>query len=105
MVIEKESEIMEIPDANNIRTLTDFRNNMKKYINQLNKSKKPILLTQHGKSAAVLLHAEKYQEMQDQIEFMSRVAKGLDDYKQNRIHSVPDVFEAIDKITDTIENK
>lgn len=96
---------MEIPDANNIRTLTDFRNNMKGYIDELNRSKKPIFLTQHGKSAAVLLHAEKFLEMQDQIEFMNRVAKGLDDYRQTRIHSVPDVFKDIDKIIGTIENK
>jgi prevent-host-death family protein len=96
---------METLDVNNIRPLTDFRNNMKEYINELNKNKKPILLTQHGKSAAVLLHAEKFQEMQDQIEFMSRVAKGLEDYKQNRIHSALDVFETIGKITNTVDNK
>ena len=96
---------METLDVNNIRPLTDFRNNMKEYIKELNRSKKPILLTQHGKSAAVLLHAEKFQEMQDQIEFMRRVGKGLEDYKQNRVHSVPDVFKAIDKIIDTIENR
>ena len=55
---------METIDVSNIRPLTDFRNKMKEYIKELNENKRPIVLTQHGKSAAVLLHAEKFQEMQ-----------------------------------------
>ena len=54
--------LYETLSVKNIRPLTDFRNKMKEYINELNENKKPILLTQHGKSAAVLLHAEKFQE-------------------------------------------
>jgi len=89
---------MEPIDVSNIRPLTDFRNKMKEYIKELNGNKKPIVLTQHGKSAAVLLSAEKFQEMQDQIEFMRKVAQGLEDYKSHRVHSLEETFEAIDKI-------
>ncbi len=96
---------METIDVSNIRPLTDFRNKMKEYIKELNDNKKPIVLTQHGKSAAVLLHAEKFQEMQDQIEFMYKVAQGLEDYKSNRIHSFKEVFTAIDKIIEAAEKQ
>jgi prevent-host-death family protein len=89
---------METIDVTNIRPLTDFRNRMKEYIKELNENKKPIVLTQHGKSAAVLLHAEKFQEMLDQIEFMHKVAQGLEDYKSNAIHSLQETFNAVDKI-------
>ena len=85
--------------------MTDFRNKMKEYIKELNENKKPIVLTQHGKSAAVLLHAEKFQEMQDQIEFMSKVAQGLEDYKNNRIHSFQETFDAVDKIIEAAEKR
>ena len=88
---------METFDVKNIKPLTDFRNHIKKYIEELNTTKKPIILTQHGKSAAVLLDAEKYQEMQDQIEFMRKVTLGLEDYKDNRIHTFTEVFNDIDK--------
>jgi len=47
---------------------------MKEYINELRINKRPIILTQHGKSAAVLMDAEKLQELQDQIDFMRKVA-------------------------------
>ena len=96
---------MEPIDLNNIRPLTDFRNKMKEYIQELNESKKPIVLTQHGKSAAVLLHADKYQEMQDEIEFMRKVAQGLEDYKHNRVHSHEETFDAVDKILKVADQK
>ena len=96
---------MESIDVNNIRPLTDFRNKMKEYIKELNEHKKPIILTQHGKSAAVLLNAEKFQEMQDQIEFMRKVAQGLEDYKSSRVHSIQDTFDAVDRIIDAAEKR
>lgn len=89
---------MESLDLKNITPLTDFRNNIKKYIKELNANKKPIILTQHGKSAAVLLDAEQYQEMNDLIAFLRKVATGLEDYKQNRIHDASEVFNDVDKI-------
>ncbi len=79
-------------DVKNIKPLTDFRNNIKKYINELKTNKNPIILTQHGKSAAVLVDPDKFQELQDQIEFMRKVALGLDDVKKGRLHSFDEVF-------------
>jgi PHD/YefM family antitoxin component YafN of YafNO toxin-antitoxin module len=75
------------------------------YFVHLNDHKKPILLTQHGKSAAVLLHAEKFQEMQDQIEFMRKVAQGLEDYKNDHVHPVSETFDALDKIIEAAEKR
>ncbi|MBD3383388.1 type II toxin-antitoxin system prevent-host-death family antitoxin [candidate division KSB1 bacterium] len=85
-------------DIRNITPLTDFRNNIKKYLNEIRVHKKPIILTQHGKSAAVIMDAEKYQEMQDQIEFMRKVALGLEDYREGRIVPAETVFSEIDQI-------
>ncbi len=96
---------MESIDVNNIRPLTDFRNKMKEYIKELNEHKKPIILTQQGKSAAVLLNAEKFQEMQDQIEFMRKVAQGLEDYQSSRVHSIQDTFDAVDRIINAAEKR
>jgi len=96
---------MDTIDIKNIKPLTDFRNNMKKYINELKINKKPIILTQHGKGTAVLLDAEKYQELQDQIDFMKKVALGLDDIKNNRIHSFSEVSDEIDNIISLAKKK
>ena len=85
-------------DVKNIKPLTEFRNHIKDYIKELQTNKKPIILTQHGKSAAVLLDPDKFQEIQDQIEFMRNVALGLDDLKNGRLHSFDDVVKDTEKI-------
>jgi prevent-host-death family protein len=97
--------VMQTVDIKNIKPLTEFRNHMKEYIKELNVHKKPIILTQHGKSAAVLLDVEKFQEIQDQIDFMRKVAIGIDDLKNNRIHSLSEVINDIDSIISNAANK
>lgn len=96
---------METFDVKNIRPLTDFRNHMKEYIRELKINKKPLILTQHGKGTAVLLDAEKYQELQDQIDFMRKVALGLEDVKNNRIHPFSEAISEIDKMITQAETK
>lgn len=98
-------DIMETLDLKNIKPLTDFRKNMKEYINELKSNKKPIILTQHGKGTAVILDAEKYQELQDQIDFMRRIALGLDDIKNNRVHPFSETINEIDNIISQAEKK
>ena len=78
---------------------------MKEYISELKINKKPIILTQHGKGTAVLLDAEKYQELQDQIDFMKKVALGLDDIKNNRIHHFSESINEINNILSLAKKK
>ena len=92
-------------DVKNIKPLTDFRNHIKDYIKELKVNKNPIILTQHGKSAAVLLNPDKFQELQDQIEFMRKVALGLDDVKNKRLHSLDDVISHTEDIISNSVNE
>jgi len=92
-------------DVNNIKPLTDFRNHTKKYIQELKNTKNPIILTQYGKSAAVLLDPEHFQELQDQIEFMRKVTLGLDDVKNKQIHSFSDTLNDVNAIITEVKQK
>ena len=85
-------------DLKNIKPLTEFRNHMKEYIDELRLHKKPIVLTQHGKSAAVLVDPDNFQELQDEIEFMRKVALGLEDAKKKRFHSLDEVVDDVENI-------
>ena len=85
-------------DIRNVTPLTEFRNHIRRYMEELSISKKPLLLTQHGKSSAVVLDAEQYQQMVDQIAFMQSVAEGLEDYRSSRTIPAKDVFVSLDKI-------
>ncbi len=53
--------------VDNIRSLTEFRHNAKKYVEQLQTSKMPIVLTVNGEAAVIVEDARAYQETQDRI--------------------------------------
>jgi len=49
--------------VSDIRPLSEFRANTAALITQVRKTGRPLVLTQHGKSAAVLLDVRLYQSM------------------------------------------
>ena len=51
----------------NIQSLTDFRHNAKKYVEQLQETQSPLVLTVNGKAAVVVKAAEAYEAYQARI--------------------------------------
>mgnify|MGYP001037270841 FL=1 len=60
-----------------IRSLSEVRNAMASYIKQVHKTKRPLIITQHGKGVAVLLGANEFEAMQEKIELLSDVQTSL----------------------------
>lgn len=66
-----------------ICSLFEFRKKAADFIERIKKQKRSIVLTQHGKSAAVLVEVGEYQRMVDKLEMMDdlleaerQIAKG-----------------------------
>ena len=53
--------------STDVRPVTEFRANASAVINQMHSTKRPVVLTQHGRSAAVLLDVEVYEGLLDEI--------------------------------------
>jgi antitoxin YefM len=47
--------------------VTEFRANTSALLTQIRASKRPIVLTQHGRSAAVLMDVQVYEDLIDEI--------------------------------------
>ncbi|MDI6402443.1 type II toxin-antitoxin system Phd/YefM family antitoxin [Balneolaceae bacterium ANBcel3] len=58
-----------------IQPLSEFRKNAADFIGRLKREKRSIVLTQHGKSAAVLVDVSEYQQMIDKITLMEELMK------------------------------
>ena len=56
-----------------IRPLSDFRANVTSIIDEVRKTKRPIVITQHGKSAAIVLDVSEYESMMEKIELLSDI--------------------------------
>lgn len=59
-----------IRPSTDVRPVTEFRANTSALIEQMHSTKRPMILTQHGRSAAVLLDPEVYEGLIDEIELL-----------------------------------
>ena len=62
-----------IRPTQDIRPLADFRANLAAVVRQVQRTKRPIILTQHGRSAAVLVDAGEYEALVDRAELLEDV--------------------------------
>lgn len=53
--------------SEDIRPLTEFRAKAAAVVQQVQDTKRPVILTQHGRSAAVLLDVEVYEGLLDEL--------------------------------------
>jgi antitoxin YefM len=56
--------------STDVRPVTEFRANTSAVIEQMHSTKRPVVLTQHGRSAAVLLDVDVYEGLLDEIELL-----------------------------------
>ncbi|AGF78771.1 prevent-host-death family protein [Desulfocapsa sulfexigens DSM 10523] len=60
-----------------IRSMSEFRAGIASFLKQVHDTKRPLIITQHGKGAAVLLDVGEYEAMQEKIELLSDVQKAI----------------------------
>lgn len=56
-----------------IQPLSEFRSKVAYYFNKVKKTKRPLIITQHGKSAAVLMSVVEYENLLDKIEILEDI--------------------------------
>jgi PHD/YefM family antitoxin component YafN of YafNO toxin-antitoxin module len=57
-----------MPDLSNSHSLTDFQRNARAFIEDLNQTQEPVLLTVNGKVQAILVDPKSFQEMERSLE-------------------------------------
>ncbi len=56
-----------------IQPLSTFRGNVTGFIKQVQTTHRPLVITNHGRSAAVLLDVQKYEELLEQLELLQEI--------------------------------
>jgi len=56
-----------------IRSMSEFRTGIASFLKQVRDTKRPLIITQHGKGAAVLLDVGEYESMQEKIELLKDI--------------------------------
>lgn len=60
-----------------IKPLSEVRTGIASFIKQVHDTKRPLVITQHGKGVAVLLDVQEYEQIQEKIELLSDVHKSI----------------------------
>lgn len=60
-----------------IKSLSDVRIGIASFIKQVRNTKRPLIITQHGKGVAVLLDVSEYEAMQEKLELLTDIQTSL----------------------------
>jgi prevent-host-death family protein len=60
-----------------IRSMSEFRTGIASFLKQVHDTKRPLIITQHGKGAAVLLDVAEYEAMQEKIELLQDIQMSI----------------------------
>ena len=60
-----------------IRPMSEFRTGIATFLKQIHDTRRPLIITQHGKGVAVLLDAGEYEAMQEKIELLQEIQTSI----------------------------
>jgi prevent-host-death family protein len=77
--------------SKNIVSLSDFKNKASKMLDEIRSSHRPLVITQNGKAAAVLISPSDFDLLMEQTRFVDAVQRGLTDVQNGRLVSDQDL--------------
>jgi prevent-host-death family protein len=80
--------------SQNIVSLSDFKSKASKMLHEVQLSHRPLVITQNGKAAAVLISPSDFDLLSERVHFIEAVQKGIADIQQGRV--LPD--DDLDKV-------
>ncbi|MBO6586670.1 MAG: type II toxin-antitoxin system Phd/YefM family antitoxin [Gracilimonas sp.] len=87
---------MNISITNDIEPLSEFRRKSADFVKRLKKEKQPIVLTQHGKSAAVLMDVSEYERVTKRMEMLEDLLEAKQQVEQGKTYSVDEAKNRIE---------
>lgn len=80
-----------------VKPISEFRANAPSLIEQVHRTKRPLVITQHGKSAAILLDVREYEAILEKLDVLTDIAEAEEDIKKKRYHASEKALERIKK--------
>ena len=84
-----------VKPSRDIRPVTEFRANAAQFIEQVQATREPVILTQHGRSAAVLLDVETYEALIEAVALRRDVRHAEREVATGRTRSHASVAKAL----------
>ncbi|MEX2351667.1 MAG: type II toxin-antitoxin system Phd/YefM family antitoxin [Balneolaceae bacterium] len=88
---------MNISITKDIEPLSEFRKKSADFVKRLKKEKQPIVLTQHGKSAAVLMDVSEYERFTRKMEMLEDLLEAKQQVEQGKTYTMEEARARIEK--------
>jgi antitoxin YefM len=73
----------------------EFKSHAAKWLAQLRETDHPLIITQNGRPAGVLLSPQEFDRFQRKMKFSDSISKGLEDLKAGRTLSTEELREKL----------
>ena len=80
-----------------IELVTTLKRHATKILAELNDSKEPVLITEHGRPSAYLVDVQDYEMMKNRMKILDGIAKGETAILENRIYTQTQAKEKMSK--------
>ncbi len=77
--------------------ISDFRVRTAEIVAKVKKTKRPLILTQRGRSAAVLEDIEEYEKKEERLELLEAILKGLQAAEKGKVVTHAKAMSQLDK--------
>lgn len=86
--------------SEDITPVTDFRTKAAELIQKIKKTRRPIILTQRGRSAVVVEDVKEYENRLERMELLEAIVRGLQAAERGDLVSHKEAMRSMDKLLD-----
>lgn len=87
--------------SNDIIPVGKFKIKISQWLRNIQDTGQPLIITQNGKPAGVLLAPKEYDELVYRKEFLDSIHRGISDVSAGRVHTTEEVLSKLNQ--DTID--
>lgn len=84
--------------AEDIKPITYLKTRAADLLKQINKTRRPVIITQNGEPRAVLQDPQSYENMRNAIGILKLISQGEGDIKAGKAKAQAEVFAAIEGV-------
>ncbi|HMF48321.1 MAG TPA: type II toxin-antitoxin system Phd/YefM family antitoxin [Candidatus Saccharimonadales bacterium] len=78
-----------------IRPVTYLKSRAADLLDQLNKTRRPVVITQNGEARAVIQDPESYEQTKTAVGLLKRLAEGEDNIRNGKTYHQDEVFDRL----------
>ena len=87
-----------MPRLPEIVPITDLRQDSSAVLERVRSSREPVIITQRGRAAAVMVSVEEYERSENERQILLLLARGEKEIAQGKGHKLEDVLAEADRL-------